>query len=97
MMKDESESRLSMLETGGRPRLEGPYVSLDLSAIEARAHRHRAEYLGGLLRRFWLWLGRDALRARHRRIEQQLSGATDVADLERRMRALARREPGLLG
>lgn len=86
-----------MLETGGRPRLEGPYVELDLSAIEARAHRERAEYLGGLLRRFWDWLERGALRARQRRIEQHLAGATDLADLEQRMRALARREAGLLG
>jgi len=86
-----------MLETGGRPRLQGPYVELDLGAIEARAHRERAAYLGGLLRRFWDWLERGALRARQRRIEQHLSGATDLADLEQRMRAFARREAGHLG
>jgi hypothetical protein len=96
-MQDHTGNRISLLESGRRPRLEGPYVELDLSAIEARAHSERAEYLGGLLRRFWDWLGRDALRARQRRIEHQLSGATDLADLEQRMRALARREAGLLG
>jgi len=95
-MPEDSANRISTLAAGGRPRLEGPYADLDLSDIQARAHRERAAYLGGLLRRFWFWLGRDALRARHRRIEHQLSGATDVVDLERRMRALARREPGLL-
>jgi len=96
-MQDPSKTRSSLLESGGRPRLDGPYVDLDMSAIMARAHRDRAEYLAGLLHRFWAWIERDAQRARQRRIERQLAGATDLADLEQRMRALARREPGLLG
>lgn len=94
---DHPENRISMLESAGRPPLEGPYLDLDLKAVEARAHRLRAEYLGGLLRRFFDWLERDARRARHRRIEQYLAGATDLADLEQRMRMLARREQGLPG
>ena len=92
---DHPENRISTPESAGRPPLEGPYLDLDLKAVEARAHRLRAEYLGGLLRRFFDWLERDALRARHRRIEQYLAGATDLADLEQRMRMLARREQGL--
>ena len=96
-MQDPSKSRPSLLETGGRPRLDGPYVDFDLRAVEARAHRLRADYLGGLLRRFFERLERDARRARQRRIEQYLAGATDLADLEQRMRLLARREQGLPG
>jgi len=88
-----------MLESAGRPPLEGPYLDLDLDvrAIEARARRLRAEYVGGLLRRLFNWLERDVRRARQRRIEQYLASATDLADLEHRMRALARREQGLPG
>jgi len=96
-MKEQTKPRLSMLESAGRPPLESPYLDLDLRAIEAQAHQQRAEYLGSLLRRFFDWVERGALRARHRRIEQYLAGATDVVDLEQRMRALARREQGLPG
>jgi|GEM_PF-1540265 len=94
---DHSKDRISMLESAGRPPLEGPYRDLDLRAVEAHAHRLRAEYLGGLLRRLFDWLERDARRARQRRIEQYLASATDLADLEQRMRMLARREQGLPG
>lgn len=96
-MEDHTKGRLSMLESAGRPPLEGPYLDLDLSAIEARARRLRAEYVGGLLRRLFNWLQHDVRRARQRRIEQYLASATDLADLEHRMRALARREQGLPG
>jgi len=92
---DHPEDRISMLESAGRTPLEGPYLDLDLGAVEARARRMRAEYLGGLLRRLFDWLERDVRRARQRRIEQYLAGSTDLADLERRMRVLARREQGL--
>jgi len=96
-MDDPTNSRLSMLESAGREPLEGPFVDLELSLIEARARRLRADYLGGLLRRLFNWLEHDARRARQRRIEQYLASATDLADLEHRMRALARREQGLPG
>jgi hypothetical protein len=92
-----AKERISLLESAGRAPLEGPYVELNLSQIEACAHRARAEYLGGLLRRFFNWLERDAARARQRRIERYLAGATDLADFEQRVRTLARREEGLLG
>ena len=72
-MQNPTNSRFSKLETGGRPRLDGPYVELDLRSIEARAHRARAEYLAGLLRSFWAWLERDAQRARQRRIEHEVA------------------------
>lgn len=97
-MRDPTKSRFSLLESAGRPRLDGPYIDLDLRSIEARARRLRAEYLGGLVRRFFDRLERSAQRARQRRIEQYLAGATDLADVEHRMRLLARRGAGeLLG
>ena len=87
----------SLLESAGRPRLEGPYMELDLSVIEASARRARAEYLATLLRRLFDWLERGAHRARQRRIEQYLASATDLADVEHRMRVLARRGGEILG
>jgi len=88
---------VSLLEAAGRPRLEAPYVELDLSVIEASARRARSEYLATLLRRLFDWLERGAQRSRQRRIEQYLANATDLADVEHRMRALARRGSELLG
>jgi len=97
-MHDDVERKRSKLESGGRPRLKGPYFDFaQLQAIETRAHRARAEYLSGLLRRLFDALVHSARRARERRIERYLAGSTDVVDLEQRMRALARREERLLG
>lgn len=97
-MSEPTDSRLSLLESAGRPALQAPYADLDLRSIEVRAQRLRAEYLASLLRRLFDWLERDAQRARQRRIEHYLAGATDLADVEHRMRLLAHRGAGdLLG
>ena len=90
-------NKVSLLESAGRRRLEGPYLELDLSVIEASARRARAEYLATLLRRLFDWLEHGVQRSRQRRIEQYLANATDLADVEHRMRALARRGGELLG
>jgi len=89
--------KASLLESAGRPRLEGPYLALDLRVIEASARRARAEYLATLLRRLFHWMECGAQRSRQRRIEQYLANATDLADVEHRMRVLARRGSELLG
>lgn len=97
-MDDNAPRKLSKLESAGRQPLEGPYLDFErLRGIEARARQARAQYIGGLLRRLFEWVEGSARRARERRIEQYLAGATDLADLEHRMRALARREQGLPG
>jgi Protein of unknown function (DUF3563) len=93
-MSEPGKSRLSLLESAGRPPLQAPYADLDLRSIEVRAQRLRAQYLGSLFRRLFDWLERDAQRARQRRIEQYLAGATDLADVEHRMRVLAHRGAG---
>jgi hypothetical protein len=96
-MPNTDPKKASLLESAGRPRLAGPYRELDLSVIEASARRVRSEYLATLLRRLFDWLAQGAHRSRQRRIEQYLANATDLADVEHRMRVLARRGSELLG
>ncbi|MDX1376381.1 MAG: DUF3563 family protein, partial [Burkholderiales bacterium] len=62
-----------------------------------RARQARAQYVGALLRRLFDWVEGGARRARERRVERYLAGASDLADLEHRMRTLARRGEGFLG
>lgn len=78
--------RPSLLESASRPSLTGPYV--DLSLVAKRARQERSEEMARLIGRFFAWIGAAIERARQRDLERPLSGATDLADLERRMREL---------
>lgn len=80
---------ISLLEAAGKPTFAGPY--LDLQEIEQRARRNRAEAVAGLFARLLAWIARQAESARDRDLERYLSSATDLADLERRMRLWERR------
>jgi hypothetical protein len=53
--------------------------------------QRRGEVLRGLFPKLASWLESAAQRARRNEIEQYLSQATDIADLERRIRRLERR------
>jgi hypothetical protein len=62
-----------------------------IAAYERRARRLRAIYIGGLFARLLDWLESKARAAWRRRAEHYLAQASDLADLERRMRTLERR------
>lgn len=61
---------------------------LALEAAQRNAKAMRARAVSGYFHRFGDWLERLVWRARQRDMAAYLSGATDHADLERRMRSL---------
>jgi len=73
-----------------------PAVSDPMAEYERRARRLRALYIGSLLNRLFDWFESLAQAVWRRRTEQYLAQATDLPDLERRMRRLERRG-GLFG
>jgi len=77
----------SLLEAAGKPTLAGPYF--DLQALIERARRQRNEEVRRLSSRFFGWIRTAFARTRQSDVDRFLSGATDLADLERRMRELA--------
>jgi len=64
---------------------------LDATQVERGARRLQALALGALVARFFDWLENSARAARQRETEKYLAQATDVCDLEHRMRLLERR------
>lgn len=89
------EALPSLLRSAGKPSLVGPY--LDLAVVIERARRQRNQEIGRLIGRFFTWIETRMSRARQREIERVLSGATDLADLERRIRDLEQGKSALLG
>lgn len=82
------QTGLPMYEGDGliRPDMNLDPVSLDKIERDARAMRSQA--VGNLLERFANWIEHTAWQARQREVANFLSGATDHADLERRMKSL---------
>ncbi|MDA8110796.1 MAG: DUF3563 family protein [Betaproteobacteria bacterium] len=80
----------SQLEAAGKPALAAPYA--DLPGAVAAAHRARGEGIARLLRAFVAWLTQGLKRAMRSDVERYLARSTDLADLERRLQALARGE-----
>lgn len=78
----------SQLEAAGKSTLAAPYV--DVPDVLARAERERSEEIGRLARKFIGWLKASLKRAYQSDVERYLAQATDLADLERRLQALAR-------
>jgi hypothetical protein len=79
-------ARPSLLEAGGKPALAAPY--LDFEAVIERARNQRNEEIRSLFGRFFAWIRTVFETTRRSDADRFLSGATDLADLERRMRDL---------
>ncbi len=62
-----------------------------MAARIAKAADGRLPGVWALVERFFSWLERSAYDARQRDLERYLATSSDLADLERRMKALERR------
>lgn len=80
----------SQLEAAGKPALAAPYA--DLEVVAAAAQRARGALIGRVVRGFFGRIAKGLKRALRSDVERYLARSTDLADLERRLQALARGE-----